>query len=89
MYGYQLSEIEHLPACPAVYQVKTKDGKILYVGSTSNLKKRWIAHHVLARLIPYKIETLRVFWYETENYRDYEAKWLKHLKPPLNIRMAC
>ena len=46
---YALCMADEIPATPGVYPIQTVSGKVRYVGSTKNLKKRYRDH--LRRLI--------------------------------------
>lgn len=79
-------ELRHeLPDVSAVYIV-AQDGKALYVGSTVNLRKRWINHH-RARLIEPESNTV-IAWRTVDviALRTTETDYVKVLQLAWNSR---
>lgn len=71
-----------LPSCAAIYFVLEGD-HILYIGRTTNLQQRWMAHHRYSQLTS---ET-RIAWLESsdpELLPEIEAALIAHFNPPLN-----
>lgn len=76
---------KELPPVAAVYVAfAAKRRWVLYVGSTQNLKKRFIHHHHADSLLK---ENARLFWVEIESSnirRQTERRWIMRLRPRLN-----
>ena len=72
-----------LPKEPGVYFVATKTGKILYIGQSVNMQRRWSSGHHRA------LECLRNgahyihFQYTQEPY-DLEKIYIEEYEPPIN-----
>lgn len=56
-----IDERSQLPECPAVYYVLWRD-KVLYVGSTKNLRKRFLNHHRASAFDVF--ESVEIAWQE-------------------------
>ena len=71
-----------LPSCPAVYFALEGD-RVSYIGRTTNLQQRWMAHHRYSQL---SIEA-RIAWLECsdpELLPEIEEALIAHFNPPLN-----
>lgn len=64
-----VADRDALPACAAVYLVMERN-KVLYVGQTRHLKRRWINHHLLG-ILEAHIDA-RIVWYACE---DNVQRW--------------
>lgn len=70
-----------LPAIPAVYFAISKK-QILYVGSTKNLKSRWLKHHRIKEIKAFN--DIKIAWFEAPNISDLthlEGQAISALKP--------
>lgn len=56
------------------------DGKIVYVGRTTNLKSRLAAHHAFGK----KFDSARFYHVPADNAGNAEASDIMTIKPPLN-----
>lgn len=85
-----LSEISQLPNMPAVYLVlSTAHRKILYVGKSVNIRKRWQTHHLLAYLKIVMAEMVQIAWIEIDKTKSLsltEKALIGYLKPELNTK---
>lgn len=79
-----ITQLADLPECPAVYQVIDETGEPLYVGSAKNLRKRWLTHHVTAKLLTHPYAS--ILWHETLDYRAVERDWIRCRDPRYNMR---
>lgn len=61
-HSLPITERSKLPAAPGVYFVYTPSNKLLYIGSSSNLQRRWYSHHRYQQFIETSIET-RIGWF--------------------------
>jgi hypothetical protein len=80
-----------LPKEAGIYFVVGEGDKVLYVGRTSNLYKRWQSHHRTADLGD--TGKIKVAWINTlglsvENVMAVEQMFIRFLKPELNIMSA-
>lgn len=82
-----LSRRSDLPRCSAVYFVRDGSGQVLYVGSASNLKRRWINHGQ----VRYITEQCVIAWAELphDQVRITESIMVQRYNPPLNIQRPC
>lgn len=86
--------LETLPSMPladraafpnerVVYFAVTGDGTVLYVGQTSSLSRRWLAHGKEWELV--NAGCSRVAWLRSEgDLRTLETAFVKRFRPPLN-----
>lgn len=77
-----LADIE-LPSEPGVYFVATKSGKILYIGQSKNMLRRWRDGHHRA------LECLRngahyIYYQYTQEPFDLEQIYIEEYAPPIN-----
>lgn len=76
------------PACPAIY-FAILDDKILYIGRTKCLAKRWIGHHREAEL--QKMGEVRIAWVQVSDVRllpAIEKAFIRFFKPTLNHQLV-
>lgn len=76
------------PACPAIYFAILND-KILYIGRTNCLAKRWIDHHREAEL--QKMGDVKIAWVQVSDVRllpAIEKAFIHFFKPTLNHRLV-
>lgn len=72
-----------LPACAAIYFVLDEADRILYIGQTTNLKRRWLRHHRYDQL---SVQS-RIAWLECNELEllpKIEVALIKHFNPALN-----
>ena len=72
-----------LPEMPGVYFVASKNGTILYIGQSLNMKNRWDKGHHKA-LACVRSGGHFVYYQYTEEPADLEALYLEEYDPPLN-----
>ncbi len=80
-----LEDKDSLPNEPCVYLVLDKQGSVLYVGKSENLRQRWRSDHkfeALSRLEDVKISYLKV---ELDLLTRVENALIKAFSPPLNF----
>lgn len=80
-----LADRGQLPSVSAIYFV-LKDDQVLYIGETSNLYQRWLAHHRWNQLQA-KAEQVRIAWLECSKISllsEIEKALIKHFQPSLN-----
>ncbi|WP_456363073.1 nucleotide excision repair endonuclease [Priestia aryabhattai] len=77
-----------------VYRIYNKDGKLMYVGQTKNLRRRLYEHFTEKRK-GYFIQTVRFFYVDfedefiTKSYLDmYETYLIRKLKPRYNVQQT-
>lgn len=78
-----------LPAAGAVYVVIDQEGRALYVGATTNLRRRWTGqHHCLPKVEAYT--DARIVWKElsAECLEEAERALIYALDPLLNRTTA-
>lgn len=74
-----------LPECPAIYFAIDANNKIQYIGSTVNLKQRWISHHRESHLKA--VGEIRLAWMEVSDKSllpAIEEALITWFNPPLN-----
>lgn len=85
-----ISQTRQLPSIPAVYLVLSNtDSKVLYVGKSANIKKRWQTHHLLVYLKLAMTETVKIAWLEIDKTKSLnltEKRLIGYFKPELNIK---
>lgn len=87
--------LTRLPTTPGVYQMKDKDGKVMYVGKAKNLKNRVKSYFerttelsAAKKQMVAKIEDIELILCETEvEALVLETNIIKHLSPKYNILM--
>lgn len=76
------------PEVPAVYFFHTQDNLILYIGSTTNLRKRMFGHKGMFRQIKEcgVISQTSFAWFPipSEHIRSLERQLIDQIKPPFN-----
>jgi excinuclease ABC subunit C len=92
MSGFDRKKLLGIPHVPGVYQMKDKNGTILYVGKAKNLKKRVSSyfssklHDVKTRVLVSLIDAVDVITTNTENEAlILENQLIKTFKPKYNI----
>lgn len=63
---------------------KEQKNKILYIGSSKNLSKRYKGHDVLRKLED-KFGYIRFYFKETPNFTQEEKRLIRLIKPEFNI----
>jgi len=64
------------------------DRELVYIGSTSNLKTRYVGHEVLKVLrAMFPINHVAFYFFETTNYKNYEKRLIKKLEPRINCHV--
>ena len=88
------AKLEGLPALPGVYQLKDKNGKVLYIGKAKNLRNRvrtYFQAHLdspKTEIMVQKVEDLQVIITDTEvEALVLESNLVKDLKPRYNINL--
>lgn len=78
-----LEDIDSLPAVPGVY-FALKDGEVLYVGQSEEMRSRWGQHHKRRELE--KIGDVRVSFLLSDGrpLLEQEAEWIDILDPVMN-----
>lgn len=80
-----LDELKNLPSIRACYFVLDND-KILYIGRTENLKKRWVSHHIMRNHdLP---DSIKIAWYEALPFwslEKMERSLIKDYRPKINV----
>lgn len=80
-----LSEKSKLPETSGVYFAIAPSNRIIYVGSSSNLQKRWRNHNLIKDFDDYRY--IKIAWLELEQgWLHLESCLINKLKPVLNIR---
>ncbi len=82
-----LAERSQLPNCPAIYFVLAEE-RILYIGKTSNLSQRWIAHHRFSQVAA-RGNSVKIAWLDISNctsdlLTEIESALIEHFSPELN-----
>lgn len=74
-----------LPKCPGIYLV-TEDGRVVYVGQSVNVKRRFIHHH--RRIEFAELNDPKVYWKacELKELQKTEQDFIKKFSPRLNIK---
>lgn len=85
-------DVNRLPVTSAVYLICLKDQyeKPLYVGSTTNLKKRFSSHDTFKQICQdYGIGAIEVTWLgcDKDQLEAREQKLITRFKPPYNKAM--
>jgi excinuclease UvrABC nuclease subunit len=80
-------DLSDLPAISAIYRVRYRD-RIIYIGQTVNLKKRWQSHHILPKLLLQYGTDWTIDWVEISpsNLNRAEAFAYRQFKPELNLK---
>ncbi len=88
------AKLEGLPALPGVYQLKDKNGKVLYIGKAKNLRNRvrsYFQSHLdspKTEIMVKKVEDLQVIITDTEvEALVLESNLVKDIKPRYNINL--
>ncbi|WP_312306475.1 GIY-YIG nuclease family protein [Chryseobacterium sp.] len=75
------------PEGPGIYIIKeyeeTGENRVLYVGSSSDLKKR-LGQHEIIRIASFFTFHLKIYWQNFDDYLTKEVVIINHFKPPLN-----
>lgn len=81
-----LTEKVSLPKVSGVYFTIAPSDRIVYIGSSANLYKRWRGHHnKMEDLRDYRY--IKIAWLEVEQgWMDLESRLINKFKPVLNIR---
>lgn len=82
-----MTDLSCLPSVSAIYHV-VHQGRVVYVGKTKNLKRRWQNHHIRHRLDALYGDQWSVTWMEvTESNLDRaKAFAYREFQPELNIQ---
>jgi hypothetical protein len=77
-------ERKHLPEVRCIYFVLSPEGAVLYIGQTSNLRRRWIAHHRFANLAD--CQEVRIVWMATDDadIASVERALIERYHPSMN-----
>lgn len=80
-------DVDSLPKVSAIYRVWHRD-RVIYVGQTINLQKRWQQHHILPKLISRHGLNWTIDWVEVEpcHLNRAEAFAYRCFAPELNQR---
>lgn len=81
---------DKLPNCSCVYFVVDSTGRVLYVGKTKNLAKRWIRHHKIIEVR--QIDSVHIAYLEcdTDNLDETEKLSIIKFNPPFNkVLVGC
>ncbi|WLT40670.1 GIY-YIG nuclease family protein (plasmid) [Synechocystis sp. B12] len=78
-----LIERKSLPPVACVYFVVGQSNKLLYIGQTQDLLKRWNNHHRLGQLLGIDPEC-RIAWLEVDDRVAVESSLIEELSPELN-----
>ncbi|MBD1855165.1 MULTISPECIES: GIY-YIG nuclease family protein [Leptolyngbya] len=78
-------DLAQLPSISAIYRVWYQ-GRVIYVGQTVNLKKRWQNHHILAKIVCKYGTDWTIDWVEISpsNLNRAEAFAYRSFQPELN-----
>lgn len=78
----------------AIYKIYNQDGKLMYIGQTTNLRRR-LKEHFTGKRKGYYIEIVRFFYvdFEDEFIRQsylnmYETYLIRKLKPRYNVHQT-
>lgn len=74
---------QFLPDVPALYVVLSDEHELLYIGITTNLRKRWKDHH----RAPQMKQRYRIYWRMTESADERarcEQVFVQAYRPPWN-----
>lgn len=79
-----LDERSQLPSTACVYFCLSESDEVLYIGKTTNLRQRWMAHHRYAELE--EIGNIHLAWLQcsANDLEILEDKLIKILEPLLN-----
>lgn len=80
-------DAKNLPEVPCVYFVVNDAGDLLYVGSSINLRHRWVSHH---RADQTRQEKAHIAWMvaNEDQIREEEERFIQSLNPLWNDRTA-
>lgn len=80
-------DLNQLPVVSAIYRVWHNE-EIIYVGQTTNLRKRWKNHHKLSEIIKNYGFDWTIDWVEIDpaNLDRAEAFAYRYFKPKLNSK---
>jgi len=81
-----LNQRSQLPTDSCIYFALSAEGKVLYIGKSDNLAKRWRQHHRCQQLEA--MDGVRLAWLQVEDKESLlsiEAAMIKHFQPSLNI----
>jgi predicted GIY-YIG superfamily endonuclease len=82
--------LEKLPPKPGVYFALTEDDRLLYVGRSEDIRRRWTSrHHRHAQIARYnEVNQVRVAYYLADKFilEALEAQLIEQLRPELNGR---
>ena len=67
----RVTERSQLPSEPAVYFVFTPDNRVLYIGRSNNLRRRWNSHHIYQKAIDASVDS-RIGWFSIDDSLDSE-----------------
>lgn len=88
-----MSELSYLPACSGIYFTIEESGRVVYIGQSVNIRRRWRAHHVqdaLSNLSDLSsARRVRIAWLEVNNIQELnllELTLIRRFKPCLNKR---
>lgn len=83
-------DLDSLPSISAVYRV-WHQGQVVYVGETTNLRKRWKNHHIYPKLFAAYGADWTLDWVEVRpsQLKRAEAFAYRHFKPVLNEQNPC
>jgi len=85
----------HIPSCPGVYLMKNKDGGIVYIGKSNNLKSRVRSYFVAGATLNFAKKKMvkiieKIDYIETKNEIEalmLETNLIKENQPKYNVLM--
>lgn len=80
-----LHTLGSLPECMGLYFVVSRSGKVIYIGYSNNIKKRWESHQ-LKPVLKTEFGECRIYWmkYADDDICTKEKKLIDKYNPLLN-----
>lgn len=75
---------QSLPPESAVYFALSDTGRVLYIGATVHLQRRWRWHETLQKLAELQCATIAYHLCRVEELNTLECAMIAHYTPPLN-----
>jgi DNA-binding XRE family transcriptional regulator len=79
-----IEDLANLPQTPCVYLVVNSQGKVLYVGKSENLRRKWKSHYKLSSLIEESGIKISYIEVHEDLLFKLEKALINALNPPLN-----
>ena len=79
-----LADVGDLPHAPGIYIVLDSDGRVLYVGQTSDLRSRWSTHQRRQQAVEIPRVELAYVLCDLEDLKQLERAYITQLQPEWN-----